>query len=477
MITLSDPKGKANMMNIGNYTAMDIYRNGYRNGFISRGTPESKKFFIRLRATIINELETMGFSELIDYLIESGKSNIDIIVFAVAADIAKGYSANTLTDVESDNEWSVYIPYVPKGKTSQFKWEEAESFNYLVQPMTNSVYENLYLARQTVRNVHAEHVESRSSVGNGDIHPTTKRESEEILEKARLKATSIIDEAKKEADRILENAQNAAKTIMVNATEQAQSASAESASQLITQYIADDQKRYKRELNDEMVSFSQLIIDNSKRTASFHSEMCDSTNAFQAEWVRALDDTLERINTIKAEFYSHLHDWQVSLYPSEIRPLAERYLELYRIINVDKLLREEVVFRNNAEQLPRTQSEMKSDLGNTPDESTAQENAISDVENRVPLDSTISGLQRLNKTLSTFLRRFEASLNGLDLYVYYPKAGDEFDEVWHVPEDEDIEYFGRVITECLVPGIAKKANDDQGDDVLIRAVVRVAVED
>ena len=42
--------------------------------------------------------------------------------------------------------------------------------------------------------------------------------------------------------------------------------------------------------------------------------------------------------------------------------------------------------------------------------------------------------------------------------------------------DEDEEYEGKYIKECIVPGIAKKANDDYGDDVLIPAVVKVETE-
>ena len=44
----------------------------------------------------------------------------------------------------------------------------------------------------------------------------------------------------------------------------------------------------------------------------------------------------------------------------------------------------------------------------------------------------------------------------------------------HIPDDED--YEGKYIKECVVPGIAKKANDDFGDDVLIPAVVKVETE-
>ena len=64
----------------------------------------------------------------------------------------------------------------------------------------------------------------------------------------------------------------------------------------------------------------------------------------------------------------------------------------------------------------------------------------------------------------------------MDLYVFYPNPGDEFDETWHIPYDEDEVYEGKHIKECVVPGIAKKANDDLGDDVLIPAVVKVEME-
>ena len=163
------------------------------------------------------------------------------------------------------------------------------------------------------------------------------------------------------------------------------------------------------------------------------------------------------MSDIKSEFYSHLHNWQVSLFPKEIKPLAERFLELYRIINVDKMLREEILLKSLSD-------EMSDDLTD------------SRVDKNNDLEIRIAGLQKLNKTLTTFLRRFELSLNGLDLYVFYPNPGDEFDETWHILDDEDEEYEGKYIKECIVPGIAKKANDDYGDDVLIPAVVKVETE-
>lgn len=205
-----------------------------------------------------------------------------------------------------------------------------------------------------------------------------------------------------------------------------------------------------------MRKFTDAYIENSSRAVAVHTEMCDATNVFQARWIQALDDTISKMTDVKSEFYSHLHDWQVSLFPKEIKPLAERFLELYRIINVEKLLREEILLE--------TSSVVTDDVLNKKDEKTDE------------FEIRIAGLQKLNKTLTTFLRRFEVSLNGLDLYVYYPNPGDEFDETWHIPDDEDEEYEGKHIKECVIPGIAKKANDDLGDDVLIPAVVKIEME-
>lgn len=81
-------------------------------------------------------------------------------------------------------------------------------------------------------------------------------------------------------------------------------------------------------------------------------------------------------------------------------------------------------------------------------------------------------LEKLKKTLSTFLHRFESSLHGLDMYVYYPEAGEMYDALWHLPENEADCTGGHVVT-CIVPGVARKAADQVDDDVVLPAVVKV----
>ena len=60
----------------------------------------------------------------------------------------------------------------------------------------------------------------------------------------------------------------------------------------------------------------------------------------------------------------------------------------------------------------------------------------------------------------------------LDMYVYYPEAGEMYDALWHLPENEADCTGGHVVT-CIVPGVARKAADQVDDDVVLPAVVKV----
>lgn len=172
--------------------------------------------------------------------------------------------------------------------------------------------------------------------------------------------------------------------------------------------------------------------------------MCDKTNEFHAMWVQSL-------NGFKQEFYNHLHKWQASLYPSEIKDIAQRYTELYKTINVDRLITEEALYQYNNDK----QNDMHDRMTASP--------------------STVEGLNRLNITLTKFLKKFEQSLSGFGMYVFYPKENEKFDEILHsaVEDDDYYDFDNAVIERCIVPGIIKKATDDGDDDVIIPAEVKI----
>lgn len=451
-------------------SAFDIYKMGYKDRKFTKETPQSKQFFGKIRAAIIDELEKTGFCELIDAILDARRGQLDIVVYSAIADIATGYEKNSLTDIENDSKYYEYIPYISGGRSpfGGVSWSECARMDEHHIPLNERTVETIRKARQVVRNKHLELIEEHKNESTSvdvttDVLRDAQDEATQIVEEAKREASRIIDDAKLEASRINESAQTTANTIICEANGKAAERAKESADKLIEKYLASEQKRFKGELNEELSRHTAELLDSTKRAATTHTEMCDATNALQVKWVQTLDDALSQMAAVKAEFYAHIHDWQVSLFPNEIKPLAERYLELYRIINVDKLLREAILFQEE-----------------TCNDSIQTENSDGDeIEEASSTNcpaTVITGLQRLNKTLITFLRRFEVALNGLELYVFYPNVGDEFDDMWHIPDDEDEEYYGKRIKECVVPGIAKKANDDCGDDVLIPAVVKVEME-
>lgn len=438
-------------------TAMEIYRNGYQSFFGGGNKIDSKSFFTELRDAVIYEIETTGYCELVNKILEQGTGGLDIVACAALVDIKKGFEDNMLTDVEKDPKYKEYVPHL----RVRLRWSKCEfgRMNVSIQ----QVYEDVKGAREILQlhHIHTIKMERKTSINtdkkNIEVVERANEQAEKIISNAEVEAKRITNDANAEAIRIIEEAKVRAKEIDDSVTKEASEKAKDKAEKLVSRYLTEEQKSYKLELNDEMRKFTDAYIENSNRAMTVHTEMCDATNAVQARWIQALDDTISKMSDVKSEFYSHLHNWQVSLFPKEIKPLAERFLELYRIINVDKMLREEILLKSLSD-------EMSDDLTD------------SRVDKNNDLEIRIAGLQKLNKTLTTFLRRFELSLNGLDLYVFYPNPGDEFDETWHILDDEDEEYEGKYIKECIVPGIAKKANDDYGDDVLIPAVVKVETE-
>ena len=438
-------------------SALEIYQSGYQSIFGSGSKIDSKSFFIELRDAVIYEIETTGYCELVNKILEQGTGGLDIVACAALVDIKKGFEDNMLTDVEKDPKYKEYVPHL----RVRLRWSKCEfgRMNVSIQ----QVYEDVKGAREILQlhHIHTIKMERKTSINtdkkNIEVVERANEQAEKIISNAEVEAKRITNDANAEAIRIIEEAKVRAKEIDDSVTKEASEKAKDKAEKLVSRYLTEEQKSYKLELNDEMRKFTDAYIENSNRAMTVHTEMCDATNAVQARWIQALDDTLSKMSDVKSEFYSHLHNWQVSLFPKEIKPLAERFLELYRIINVDKMLREEILLKSLSD-------EMSDDLTD------------SRVDKNNDLEIRIAGLQKLNKTLTTFLRRFELSLNGLDLYVFYPNPGDEFDETWHILDDEDEEYEGKYIKECIVPGIAKKANDDYGDDVLIPAVVKVETE-
>ena len=366
---------------------------------------------------------------------------MDKVAYAVFCDLAVGYPSGQLADVRNSD----YLPYL----NPPVRWSACSAMGKQYGILGSRGVKDIQRARDAVREGHLRYLKTLT-----EAQPTQKpqeipitpapdpKEEERLLQEAKNQAAQIVENAKLEAERINQSAQTAADAILAEAQAKTENSAKERADKLVQKYLAQAQREMRQACDAEMEVRLQETLSQARTLETIHGEMCDKTNTLQANWIKALDNTLEQLNAVKTDFYQHLSQWQKALYPREVKALAECYLELYRMLNVDKLLREEVVFQ--ADQ-PQTE----------------------------PSPKTVEGLHKLNKTLTTFLRHFEAALDGLGLYAYYPQPGELFDEMRHTPEDEDAVCEGKTIQFCIQPGIAKKSSDGGEDDVVIPAEVRL----
>ena len=424
-------------------TALEVYRSGYQNQYVLGAyvlgvyVLASQTFFQELRNAVCYELEHYGFCSLVDELLKEPPEYMDKVAYAVFCDLAVGYPSGQLTDVRNSD----YLPYL----NPPVRWSACSAMGKQYGILGSRGVKDIQRARDAVREGHLRYLKTLT-----EAQPTQKpqeipitpapdpKEEERLLQEAKNQAAQIVENAKLEAERINQSAQTAADAILAEAQAKTENSAKERADKLVQKYLEQAQREMRQACDAEMEVRLQETLRQARTLETIHGEMCDKTNTLQANWIKALDNTLEQLNAVKTDFYQHLSQWQKALYPREVKALAECYLELYRMLNVDKLLREEVVFQ--ADQ-PQTE----------------------------PSPKTVEGLHKLNKTLTTFLRHFEAALDGLGLYAYYPQPGELFDEMRHTPEDEDAVCEGKTIQFC----IPKKSSDGGEDDVVIPAEVRL----
>ena len=424
-------------------TALEVYRAGYRNQYVlGVFVLESRTFFQELREAVCYELEHYGFCPLVDELLEYPPRKMDVVAYAVFCDLAMRYPSGQLTDVTNSD----YVPYMSKIPVS---WSACGVMGSRSGSLDEGTLTNIRLARNVVREGHLRYVKTLTEAQPAQqprAIPSTPahdpKEAERLLREAKTKAEQLVADAKLEADRINQSAQTAADAILAEAQAKAEDGAKERADKLVQKYLAQAQREMRQACDADMEARLQETLSQSRTLETIHGEMCDKTNALQANWIKALENTVEQLNAAKADFYRHLSQWQETLYPRKTEALAESYLELYRMLNVDKLLREEVVFQADQPQAG-------------------------------PSPKTVEGLHKLNKTLNTSLRHFEAALGGLGLYAYSPQPGELFDEMRHTPEDEEEACEGKTVQCCIQPGIAKKSSDGGEDDVVIPAEVRL----
>ena len=428
-----------------------IYRYGYNNPNNSEDPEKThrinaKEFFNNLSKSIIDEYEHQGFCDLVDDVI-GGREPLDFVAYAAMLYAREHFMGNPLDESEQYIPYAIYKDF--QGVSHRLMSEDYDKVRMNANTTTYEMYIiQLLDLRNAGKRAHLE------SINITEQHPDV---SGPIIEEANQQANQIIAEAQKNADRIYSAAE---------------------------QYLKEERLSFKKEINKEISIMLKDRDDQIGLMDKKHNEMRDATDSLHAVWSEELTQTIENLSGLKNELYDHIHNWQISLYHYEIEPLAQRYIELYKIINVDRMIDAEVLFAcSNA--CSKDETRVNPEVSNL-DSNEQKENVKDKNEENVNCDElddnnvlknkeTLDALQKLNKTLNIFLRQFEVSLNGLGMYVFYPKEGDEFDDVWHILDNEENindSIVDSIIKRCVLPGVAKRINAEE-DEVIIPAVVEI----
>lgn len=188
----------------------------------------------------------------------------------------------------------------------------------------------------------------------------------------------------------------------------------------------DYREHYDQELNRLKQEYPELVELNKK-----HGEMVDYSSKVQAE-VNVFSRNLE---DFQQQLFEHLRDWQKSLYPSELKPLARCYISMLKNSNnIKKVLASFLVEEQN--------------------ENTKR-------------------LQQISRNLDIILNNFEIALEGINVHIFVPQQGDAFDEIKHDIIDDEEEYpsCNAIVTRCITPGFMKENAFSDVPDILVRAIV------
>ncbi len=466
--------------------ALKLYEIGYGNKVIGK-TVGSKEYYEQLHAFIIEEYVQQGFCELVDILI-SNRQPIDFVAYISMVDALQVLKGRNRQNREK------YSPVQRRDGCSAFKqgltWEELDRcVRHERPPFTrNDDNRTVNILLELKRAGQERHLAELSKIkadteAYREAGITVKQMKDDAVSEAKRivgKAESSAEGIRKEAEQIKAEAEQIraeAEQIKTEAEQKAAEAmerAEKSTGILIARHLSGEREAFRTQLRDDVKAELERNREVLGVSEEIHNDMCDQTNNLQAAWVRSLDHSIGELNKIKEDFYERIRRWQSSLYPHELLPLAQRYVELYRIVNVDRIIAEAVLAAE--ENVNKENADKESvDKENVNKENADKENV--NKENAGP-SPVVESLKKLGRTLTIFLRKYETSLNGLDMYVFFPEPETAFDDVWQVAEDDSVIEYNRkyTVSECIVPGIAKKINDSGEDDVIIPAVVRVKEE-
>lgn len=425
--------------------AKDMPRVYYNN-------PDGRQFFKDLRDAIIGEYEKQGYCEYIDEFIEGNKKSINLIELSVIRELGLRFCENReLMDVDR----TVYIPHCRDVVWGN--WRQCGD----IYRMSREDWNHLMSIRETGRRIHAGVVKelqrAKSYSGGRDDNSAAEvtrtlanaREEAEIIKaQAREEAEKIRAEAQRKADEVIERA-NQERTCMISdamveANDLRNAAppawDEEAAKERLGRHFEDYQAQIRSKQEQWAETARQEDVRVAEEADRIHRQMCDVTNAAQAVWGAKISETIEDLKNMEAEFFTRLREWQTALYPRDLERIARNYIELYRAVNIDKMIQAEAVFQ----------------ISENPEK---------------PSLATVEALEKLEAKLRTYLKRFEQALKGLGLYIQFPQEGELFDDVLHSCSGDPDE--SSVISKCITPAVIHKMEGEGNDNVVIRAEVEV----
>lgn len=413
-------------------SAQRIAERGYGQSAFTR--IEAEDFYINLREAIEAEYNSQGYCELIDNLLMGATPGIDGIVYCAIVNAGKRLSYK-----KGDNKC------IPLNGIRPISWNQVMfgQFQFDIHSVWNEIIECRKRGQRNhcavIKKMSSEDSDMLSRNQVNDMIMKAKRESDSIISTANSKALEIIASAEKEASLFRQNGGNEPSTIGTSRfgrKDIIRNQCEVSVGESTVEHLYSQQRKFKQECEKEIATLIEQNQKSLAKSEEIHDQMCSKTNELQVAWMKSLTSATDQLLALKEEFYKHLKSWQQGLYPSEYEQLAERYIELYRIIDLDKIMSE----------------------------------TMADAEKNT---AVLNKLQSLDKSLRIFLHKFETSMNGLGLYVYRAEVGDDFDYVWHMNEDDSIDCSGKKIRKCITPGVAKRVQGDEEDDVIIPALVSI----
>ena len=469
----------------------DNARSVYIGEYDNKGMKNVRTFYFELRQAVIKDMTQSGKCSLMEYIINRKITKIDLIAFCVFRDIEENYQSDKMDVAET----KTVIPYAEEKTGRWLEWKDCPRCGCYSVKCSNiiAVVEDCWHILRTeyerTNNAHkgvtisipikdGDHPEKQAKTSwepenryeDHRDHPSekqqeryapeppapiqndleadriierAKKEAERIVNEARGKAQTIEQDARYNADRIIESAKAQAQQQIDDANKKTGETAKEQADKLVERYLKEEQENLRRSLNNEMAGHTEAFLRETEANNKVHAEMFSQANLLQQQWVGALNETQEKLEKLKSEFYDHMSDWKKSLNPKEFMPIAMLYSELYNITR-------------------RMDTDIISVLTDDPDGKTE----ISEL-------STNKVLQKLQHNLTVYTKKLEKALNSLDLYTFVPQKGEEFNPIMHSPQEDDGEsdYSGWVISYCVVPGVARRTEEGYDDDILVPAEV------